>query len=161
MGTIIIGVGNPVLTDDGVGPRAAAAIRERLRGDSSAVAAELYNGGMFLMEAMAGYDRAIVIDAIVSGGRPGTIYEMGLADLPKTRNVHSTHDGSLAVALEFGRMAGLKLPGEVRVWAIEAGDVDSFSEGLTPAVEQAVPRVVDRVMCYLEENPGASGSAGR
>ena len=84
------------------------------------------------MEAMAGYDRAIVIDAMVSGGRPGTIYRLGLEDLPKTRNTDSTHDASLPVALELGRRPGLQLPGDVRIWAVEAADVETFGERLTP-----------------------------
>lgn len=162
MATIVIGIGNPVLTDDSVGLKIAAAVRERLQGETVAATAELHSGGIRLMETMAGYDRAIVVDAIVSGGRPGTIYAMDAADLPKTRNAHSTHDGSLAAALELGRMVGLELPREVRIWAVEAGDVESFGEALTPAVEQAVPRVVDEVMRHLRENGlGASRRSGQ
>ena len=161
MGTIVICIGNPVLTDDSVGLKVASAVRERLQGRTAAAAAELHSGGLRLMETMAGYDRAILIDAIVTGGSPGTIYALDLDDLPNTRNAHSTHDGTLAVALELGRLAGPELPGEIRIWAVEAGDVESFGEGLTSAVEQAVPRVVDYVMRQLgEQEPGESRRSG-
>ena len=145
--TIIIGVGNPVLTDDSVGLKIAAELRNR-----GLATAQVHSGGMELMETMTGYDRAIVIDAMVSGRPPGTIRELGPADLPATRNAHSTHDASLPVALELGRMAGLRLPGEIRIWGVEAGDVVTVGEGLTPAVERAVPRVVERVMRDLRRN---------
>lgn len=150
--TIIIGVGNPVLTDDSVGLKIAEQLTERLKGQSLVTTAEVHSGGMKLMETMVGYDRAIVIDAVVSGCRAGTIVTLGAADLPKTRNAHSTHDASLAVALELGRLAGLHVPREIRIWAVEAGDVVTVSEGLTPAVKRAVPRVVKRVMKDLREH---------
>ena len=100
--TVIIGLGNPVLADDSVGLRIAAELRHRLAGRSGVTTVELYWGGMWLMEAMAGHERAIVIDAIVSGGAAGTIYRLGLNDLPRTRTTDSTHDASLPVALELG-----------------------------------------------------------
>jgi hydrogenase maturation protease len=150
--TIIIGVGNPVLTDDSVGLKIAGELRAQLTGQSLVRTAEVHSGGMKLMETMVGYDRAIVIDAIVSGRRPGTIFTLGAADLPKTRNAHSTHDASLPVALELGRLAGLHVPSEIRIWAVEADDVVTVSEGLTPAVKRAVPRVVKRVMKDLREH---------
>jgi len=156
MATILIGIGNPVLTDDSVGLKIAAALRERLPGETAMATADLHCGGMRLMETMVGYDRAIIIDAMVSGGRPGTIHALDAADLERTRNGHSTHDGSLAVALELGRMAGLLLPREIHIWAVEAGDVQSFSEDLTPAVAQAVPRVVARVMRQLHASDPVS-----
>jgi hydrogenase maturation protease len=149
--TVIIGLGNPVLADDSVGLRIAAELRSRLAGRSGFTTVELYSGGMCLMEAMAGHTRAIIIDAIVKGGVAGAVYRLGLADLPRTRTADSTHDASLRVALELGHAAGLPLPGDVQIWAVEAVDVETFSERLTPEVERAVPRVVEQVMRDLDE----------
>ena len=149
--TVIIGLGNPVLADDGVGLRVAAELRRRLAGRSGVTTVDLYSGGMWLMEAMAGHQRAIVIDAIVSGGVAGAVYRLGLHDLPHTRTADSTHDASLPVALELGRAAGVPLPGDVQIWAVEAADVETFSERLTPQVERAVPRVVEQVLMDLDE----------
>jgi len=149
--TVIVGLGNPVLADDGVGLRIAAELRRRLAGRNGIGAVELYCGGMWLMEAMAGYERAIVIDAIVSGGVPGAIYRLGLDDLPRARTGGPTHDASLPEALELGRAAGLQLPGDIQFWAVEAADVATFNERLTPAVERAARRVVERILRDLEE----------
>jgi len=158
--TVVIGIGNPVLRDDGVGPRVARGLTQRLRGVPGIQVRELYSGGIRLMEALAGFERAVIVDAIVTpGGQPGTVYSPDLCDLFETRNTHSTHDANLAVALEFGRLAGLRLPSEIRIWAVEARDVTSFSEDLTADVERAVPVVIGDVMRFLGMAPGACNRA--
>ena len=150
MTTIIIGVGNPVLTDDGVGLKVARELKRALSARKDIETCELCAGGLRLAEAMAGYDRAIVIDAIVSqGGPPGSILVLAPSDLRKTRNTCSSHDAGLAEALELARIAGLQMPKEITIWAIEAGDVETFSERLTEPVALAVPRVVEGVIRYL------------
>ena len=160
MKTVVIGLGNPVLADDGVGLQAVRRLAPYLEGVPGIQVCELYSGGIRLMEAMAGFDRAVVIDAILTEGRrPGTVYLPSVGDLLATRNAHSTHDGSLAVALELGRLAGLRLPSEIRIWAVEARDVTSFSERLTADVERAVPVVTEDVMRFLGVCCGAGNGA--
>jgi len=152
MATIVIGMGNPVLSDDSVGLRIAQQIALRLPAGCGVAVRELNAGGLRLMEAMAGYDRAIIVDSMMTpGAKPGTIHAPTLAGLFPTRNTCSTHDGNLATALELGKMAGLHLPSEVQIWAVEAANVTAFSEQITPAVGRAVPRVVKRVMRALQQ----------
>jgi hydrogenase maturation protease len=146
MATIVIGVGNPVRSDDGVGLRVARELTTLLAGDPGVDTAELHCGGMRLMEAMAGYDRAIVIDAMLDGSAPGTVQSFDPEEIPNTRTTNSTHDGNLQMALELGRAVGLRVPGRIRIWAVQAGDVDTLGETLTPPVERAVPKVVQNVL---------------
>jgi hydrogenase maturation protease len=151
MATIVIGIGNLVRKDDSVGIHAVRAVAQAIEGRRGVTARELPIGGMRLMEAMVGYDRAILIDAIqTEGGTPGAIYHVPAAELLRSRHAHSLHDASLAVALEMGRIAGLSLPRDITAWAVEAADVDGFGEGLTPEVGKAVPEVVRQVMRQLE-----------
>jgi hydrogenase maturation protease len=149
MRTIIIGVGNPVRRDDGVGLLVAQELRARLAGRNSVNVVELCAGGLRLMEAMAGYDRAIVIDAIENGGPPGAVCRLEAGGLQETRNASSTHDGSLPAALALGRTAGMRLPDEICFWAVEAGDVEAFGESLTPGVEAAAGEVVEAILREL------------
>ena len=153
---IVIGVGNPVISDDALGLIAAQFVRRQVAGRSGVAVTEVYNGGLELMEAMAGYDRAFVVDAIVAGGRPGTIYRLGIDEVAATRNTSTTHNGSLSAAMELGRLAGVKLPDEVRFWAVEAGDVSTFYEGLTPEVEAAMPVVAAEILRELFPNQSLS-----
>ena len=158
MRTVVIGIGNSVLTDDSVGIQVVRRLALELDGRQDVQATEIYTGGLDLMEAMAGFDRAILVDAIVSeGGQPGAIYALEDADWLRTRNSGSTHDASLAVALDLGRMAGLHLPGRISAWAVEAKDVETVGEELTEEVGRAVPVLVRMLLQQVEECRTTSG----
>ena len=151
MATIIIGMGNPVRSDDSVGLKVVRDLRERLQAKDDVATCELYAGGIRLMEAMRGFQKAIIVDALVTvGGEPGTVHCLRPSDVMMTRNTCSTHDASLIDALNLGKSLGLPLPEEVAIWAIEAGDVETFSEDLTEPVKAAVPKVVQSVLCQIE-----------
>jgi len=157
--TIVIGMGNPVLSDDGVGLEIAQQLAERLRGRDNIDVIQMYGGGIALMEAMAGYHRAVIVDAIVTGRRPGTISLPDPTALWNTRHIHSTHDTNLPLALEFGKAAGLQLPADIRVWAVEAADVETVREGLSPVVERAVPAAVAGILAELDDRAPARFAA--
>ncbi len=141
--TVIIGLGNPILTDDGVGIKVARALRDELGSNSSIDIKELYAGGIRLLDAMTGYEKAVLVDAMVTGKRsPGTICSVSDSELGSARNIASTHDINFATALELGRMLGIRLPGDIKVFGIEAEEVERFGETLTDNVARAVPQVV-------------------
>lgn len=148
MKTIIIGLGNPILSDDSVGVRIARELKERMdsAGQSQVEVIEMYAGGIRLMDAMEGYDRAVIVDALVTGvERPGTVRRLSLSDLVTTRNTLSVHDMDLPMALEMGRMLGVPLPSEIVIWGIEAKDVENFGEELTEEVEASVSRTIELI----------------
>lgn len=149
--TLILGLGNPIVSDDSVGLRVVAELRTRLAGRPDVVVDEDYWGGLRLMEHMAGYARVIVVDAICTGGVPGTLHELAVDSLPTQRS-SSSHDVNLATALELGRTAGLALPTNesIRLLGIEAEDVINFSDACTPAVAEAIPKAVEWVVRQLE-----------
>jgi len=153
--SVVIGVGNPVLTDDGAGIRAAELLRRVIEPGEPVDVIDVWAGGLRLMEAMVGYERAVVIDAMVSGRvEPGTVVELEVADLPATRNLNCLHDTNLPVALELGREAGVQLPATIRIFGIEALDVSTFSERLTEPVEAGLPGLMGRVMDALRRDAG-------
>ena len=146
---VIVGLGNPLLTDDAVGLRAAALLAERLSGAPVDVIESSW-GGMRFVDLLAGYDRAILLDAIEwRRGPPGTVYRLTPdAAIPTMRAV-SYHDVSLGTALALGRSLDIPLPTETVFFAVEAQDTRTFGESLTPAVEAALPEVVRRVEAQL------------
>jgi hydrogenase maturation protease len=147
---LVLGIGNPILGDDGVGWRVAAAVGERLHGDAVEVDCVAL-GGLALMERLVGYDRAILVDAFHgSGDPPGTLRAMTLDEVPGREASHldGAHDVPLQMALTVGRKLGAALPDQITVVSVEAARVDTFGEGLTPAVAAAVPgaiRLVERL----------------
>lgn len=152
--TLVVGLGNPILGDDGVGWRVAERVSDALV-DSSVEVDCLALGGLSLMERLIGYDRAIIIDAIQSeGGAIGTVSQVDLQAMPELTTGHTTavHDTSFHSALKLGRQMGAHLPGTIQFVTIEAAEVYDFSEELTPAVKTAVPRAVESVLALLQNN---------
>lgn len=152
MKTLVLGLGNPIVRDDSIGLRVAAELRKRLANRNDIEVDEDYWGGLRLMERMVGYDRAIVIDAIQTGGEPGTIHILLPSAIPTQRSA-SAHDVNLPTALSLGRMAGWKLPADdqIRLVGIEVVDILTFGDDCTPSVAAALPRAVDVVLELLDQ----------
>ncbi len=104
------------------------------------------------MDELVGFEKTVIVDAMVTGeNEPGTIRSISVSDLVTTKNIISTHDSNLSTALEMGRIIGLSLPSEIKIFGIEAKVVNSFSEELSEEVAKAVPVLVDRIMQELTE----------
>ncbi len=159
MKTLIIGLGNPILGDDGVGWKIAQDVERQLPSsglDPSSVAVESFAlAGISLMEQMVGYERVILIDSLNTGQHPqGAVVTFNLAELADLTYGHSAsaHDLSLKKALIMGRSMGASLPDDenVQVVAIEAEHIYDFGETLTPPVQAAVPSAVQEVFRLLK-----------
>lgn len=167
MKTLVIGLGNPILGDDGVGWKVAETVSARLANfQLSAANVEVdcaALGGLSLMERMVGYDRAIVIDAIGSGQHaPGEVYHFDLDELydPSVGHTTAVHDVSLMTALKMGRSMGAALPEQITVVAVESPYTYDFTEDLTPPVQAAVPVAAQTVIDLLNL-PSAALARGR
>jgi hydrogenase maturation protease len=154
--TLVIGLGNPILSDDGIGVRIAEEVLNHLPVDTQIDVTEVSVGGLTLMETMISYDMVILIDAIqLDNPHPGMIHRMSLAELREispTQHSTSPHDTSLITALEMGQRIGLDLPEEIIIYAIEVENVLDFGEELTPAVAAAIPKATVAVLGDLKSN---------
>jgi hydrogenase maturation protease len=152
--TIIIGLGNPILGDDGVGWKVATELSNLDLGNTKTVEVDCLSiGGLTLMERLVGYHRAILVDALQTGQHaPGTVISLRLEDLPdrKTGHMSSAHDVNLKTALQLGREMGIQLPEQIIIVGIEAQRVYDFSEELSTVVEAAVPQAVQLVCDILQ-----------
>jgi len=146
MKTLILGIGNTALTDDGVGCKVAQRLQKRLRGRSDITVKETALSGLSLLDELTGYERLIIVDAIqTKGGRPGAIYKLSPSDF-KTGRMAIIHDLGLFSTLELGRKLEMEMPREVVIFAIEAKEMAIFSEQCTPEVKKAIPKAVDMVL---------------
>lgn len=148
--SLILGLGNPILSDDGVGIRVAQELKGRL--DQPEITVEETSlAGLGVLDLLTGYDRVILIDAIQTvGGQVGQIYRFGPEALALTSHTASPHDTNFITALELGRRLGLALPQQIVIFAIEAADVTTFSEECTSAVSQAVPVCVEMILQEID-----------
>ncbi len=138
MKRILIGVGNRLRGDDGVG----LVVAERIRSIDSIQSP----GASFeLMDLWDGADEVILVDAARSGARPGTIHRLDAAEepLPGKLLATSTHSIGLSETVELARRLR-RLPGGVVVYGIEAGDL-SQDEGLSPDVARAADELVEMI----------------
>ncbi len=146
---VVVGLGNPLLSDDGVGVYAARLLAERLAG-APVVVEESSWGGLRFLDLLAGYDHAVIIDAIQwRHGPPGTVYRLAPDEAVPTVRAVSFHDVSLGTALALGRRLGIPLPTDIVFLAVEAADVLTVAEGCSPEVEAALPEVVRLVLDQL------------
>ncbi len=149
--TLVLGLGNPILSDDGAGPAVARELESRLDPQEATVI-EASLGGLNLLDLLVGYDRVIIIDAIkTEGGRAGQIHRLDPAALTTTRYTASPHDVNLVTALELGKRLGLAMPSKIDVFAIEVADTERFSEECTPAVAAAIPECVAMILKELRK----------
>ncbi len=154
MKTLIVGLGNPILGDDGVGWKVAEEICKHLPDDLRVDVECLSLGGISLMEHLIGYDRVVIVDAFETDAMAGSISVLKLSQLPNYSAYHITsiHDTSLQKAMELGREMGAHLPEDVVIVGITTDRIRDFSEELSPPVARMVPCVVKIVLDLLKEN---------
>jgi hydrogenase maturation protease len=173
MKTIIVGLGNPILGDDGAGWKVAEEIQRQISpillgrpspdgaksqpggGDGGVDVECLSLGGIGLMEHLIGFERAIIVDSFIADEEEiGSILVRNLNDLPNYSAFHitSAHDTSLQNALELGRRMGASLPDEVTVIGIAIESIREFGEELSPRVAEAVPKAAQIALSFLEQN---------
>jgi len=146
MKTLVLGMGNPILSDDGAGIRVAQEVGKQLN-DPQVTVAETSEAGLRLLDSIVGYDEVIIIDAVqTEKGQAGQIYRMGSEDFSLTKHFTSPHQINLATALELGKLLDLAMPQKITIFAVEAKDITTFSEKCTPEVEQTIPEVVKMVL---------------
>ncbi len=150
MSVRIIGLGNSILTDDGVGIYAVREVGRRLAEsgiESGVDIVESEVAGFALMELMSGWKQIILIDSIqFDGVEPGTVIRIEPEDLHTSLRLRSVHDIDLPTALKLGRQLGLEMPSRLTIFGIQAKDSLTFGESLTDAAERGLSEAVDLVI---------------
>ena len=142
--TLILGVGNPIVTDDGAGIKIARKIRE-LNPDLEVM--ETSDAGLALLDLIVGYERLLIIDSIKTmQGEPGELYKLGMEDLKPCMDLSSSHGLDLATVFEIGKRMGYEMPRSVRIYALEITDNTTFGEECTKEVEESIPTAVRKII---------------
>jgi hydrogenase maturation protease len=144
---LVVGVGNAWRSDDGAGP----AVARRLGEDPRVL---VYEGEpVGLIEAWAGADEVLLVDAVSSGAPPGTVHRLDALSTPLPSELArgSTHAFSVQETIELARVLE-RLPPRILVYGIEG---ERFTAGgeLSPAVEEAVAEVSAELRDALAATP--------
>ena len=146
---LVAGIGNTIRGDDSVGIHLA----RRLKGilPSRFEIKELATAGLDLIDAISGYGKVILIDAIQThNGRPGEVYRLSLKDFKYSSNLTSGHALDLKQVVELeGRLMGRKIP-PVEVLAVEARRLNEFSEELSHELKEQFDEITEKVRAEIE-----------
>ena len=155
MRRLVLGVGNPIMSDDKVGIAVAEVLAGRLGDRAELRTSE--RGGLDLVELLDGCDHAVVVDAWLAPDQPpGTILVRRVEDFSGSQHLYGAHGVDLPTALQLGRVLGGDMPARVDVVGVVVADPFTVSERMTPAVADAVDRTAERVLALLAAPPSPS-----
>jgi hydrogenase maturation protease len=147
MRTLVIGVGNLLRTDDGVGIHVIKGLND-LRPEVNTLDAAM--GSVEILEAMRGYDQAVIVDAIETGAEPGTIFRVNLTQGEEPPIVTHSHGTDLITTLRLGRqLYGEEMPGGIILLAIEAQDTTTIGDKPTDKVQRAVQKTIKAILEFI------------
>lgn len=153
---LVLALGNDLLGDDGAGLFAARLLREEFQEGVEVV--ESGEAGLALVEMLEGYERALLLDAVVTGRcPPGAVLEFSPQDFQRVV-APSPHYAGLPEAIALAGRLGVTFPKEIRILALEVENPYAFREGLSPPVQEALPALVERAGQVLR---GWKGQGGR
>jgi hydrogenase maturation protease len=153
MKTIILGIGNQILGDDGVGVHVSNELKKYVK-DPNIVIEEAVTGGMNLLELILDFDKAIIIDAVkTETGKNGEVKKIPLSDF-STLHSCNPHDISLFEAINMAKKMGeTKIPKEIIIIGILMKKIPcEFSEGLSPEIFDAVPNAITLVLNEIKKD---------
>jgi hydrogenase maturation protease len=159
---LVLGLGNDLVADDGFGPVVARECKQELRLRPGVAVEEAAVAGLRLLDVLAGYSRALILDVVQTGRvPPGTLLEWPLPASAAGRTLGGSHQCDLLTALALGRALGFTLPEEVSLLVAEASDLQTIREELSPEVAASVPRARALVADWLDRTGAFAGAGGR
>jgi hydrogenase maturation protease len=145
---LLIGIGNPDRGDDAAGLEVARRVRQATS-PAEVTVRELAGDQLTLIDEWAGASEVYVVDAVCSGGVPGTVYQFNAANALTERFHHrGTHMFSLADVMELARALG-RLPGQLTGYGIEGASF-AIGDGLSKEAAAAVDKVASLLLNDLK-----------
>jgi hydrogenase maturation protease len=151
---LILGIGNPIMGDDGVGIHVARKIRDRFQAENDIEVKELSVGGLKLVEEILGYDEVIIVDSYAADDiLPGQIREFKPEEFKETVHVSFPHGTNFATALNFYReLDPLRVPKRIRVFTIDITPTLEFREGLSQPISTASAELTVLITREIDKN---------
>lgn len=151
--TIVLGIGNDILMDDGIGPRLVERLKA-MNSNNDVDYRSAFLGGLDLLDIIMDYKMVILIDAIKTpNGIPGAVYSYTPDDFKETLHLSNIHDTSFLTALSLGQSMGIHLSVDIHIIAIEIVEDrvfgDTYSSEIANQIEEIYQAVCQRVNSLL------------
>jgi hydrogenase maturation protease len=151
---LILCLGNEVLSDDGFGLAVAQRLRQLEIEDDKTEVIFASLAGFALIDLLKDRDRVLVVDTICTGKHPaGMLHSFPAGIFSPSRSLTTSHQISLPTALELGKLLGCSMPEQIDVLAVEAQDVETLQEVLSPPVAAAVEDAAEFIRAWLIADP--------
>ena len=148
---LVLCLGNDVLSDDAFGFRVGEALNRPEVTDCADVWTAAI-AGFALLDILEGRRTVLIVDTVVTGkAAAGTVQFFPNGHWTPSRSLVSSHQISLPNALQFGRLLGYDMPDDIDILAVEASDVTTLSEEMTPLVTAAVPRAAAIIEDWIRD----------
>jgi hydrogenase maturation protease len=148
---LILGMGNDILTDDGVGIKITKVLEKKYP-FPNIIYDTLSLGGMEIIEYIRDFKMVIIIDAIkTQDGIPGAVYQFVPEDFKETTHLSNIHDISFLTSLKLAKELDIPTPEEVHIIAVEIVEDMVFSDDFTPQLQARYPAILDEVSAMVEE----------
>lgn len=141
---VILGVGNLLLSDEGIGVHVANKLME-MELPSGVEVIEGGTDGFRLMNVVTDADRVIVVDAVKGGGEPGSIYRFNIDDVPSFPESYKTSVHQIGILEVIHLSEFLGTPPETTIIGVEPKSLDMSME-LSPEVQDKIPRIIELVL---------------
>ena len=146
----IVGVGNILLKDEGIGVKVVKELENEYTFPPDITLVDGGTAGHHLVNVVADFDVIIVIDAVQGGEEPGTIYRFSLDQIPIELNTHlSLHQVGVLEALNQVKLLGKNQ--KVVFVGIEPKDISPWGMELSPAIAEKIPKLISLVLEELEK----------
>jgi hydrogenase maturation protease len=151
---LVLGVGNTIMGDDGVGISVVRVVRDRLRSRADIEVKEVSVSGFKLVEEMLGYKKVIIADSYAShDSTPGRIREFTPEDFKDTLHVSSPHGADFATGLRLYRsIEPNKVPSAMRIFTVDIHPTNTFCERLSEPVRQAALKLAELIVHEIERD---------
>ena len=145
----IIGIGSSLLTDDSAGLYVIEGLQRLSSIPGHVVLTNGGTGGIAIIDLLENVDHLIVVDAFLTGSRPGKIFEkeFDIADIQNSINLSFAHGFDLATVLKlYTTTLEGNMPEKITIIGIEAQDIKTFSDECTQVVKESVLKVIDLIL---------------
>lgn len=145
----MLGLGNTLRGDDGIGILVAAELEKKFHTDAEFVCTE--EMGLSLLDFLAGFQEAVIVDSICTANHEaGTIHRLSLTDFPPQAN-RSAHYAGLPEAAALAKKLDIPFPKKVYILGIEVRDPFDVTTSISPALQEKLPQIMSELEQILNQ----------
>jgi hydrogenase maturation protease len=146
---LVLGVGNPLMRDEGIGPRTVEFLLDGFDFPESVEIMDAGTMGYMMLDLLRGREHLLVIDAMKdTGHEPGTVLLLSAEDIAPNTVLHSMHDLRVIDVLQSAALMGIQL--EAQCVGVQIESIEEWVTELSEKVEAAIPMAASVALDVLK-----------